>query len=151
MIVVESKVATVNEWNALRQSVGWRPITPLRAAERAITNSSFFVRARENERVVGVARVIGDGGNAFYIQDVIVHPEYQGQGIGAKMMDLVMAYFDAIDSNEVMICLMSAKGKEAFYQKYGFVERPTEHFGAGMTRFITSKEAANKAGPANNR
>ncbi|MDD2764415.1 MAG: GNAT family N-acetyltransferase [Opitutaceae bacterium] len=142
MIAYEERPPTVAEFNALRESVGWGAIRPLPAAERAIKHSLYFVKALHAGRVVGVARIIGDGGNAFYVQDVIVHPEYQHQGIGTALMDRVMAFLQTIESDMIMVCLMSAKGKEPFYSKYGFIERPNPSFGAGMIRFLQLKRPA---------
>lgn len=82
-----------------------------------------------------MARIIGDAGLVYYIQDVIVVPECQRQGIGAQMMDRVMEYIREHASQNTTVGLMSAKGKEAFYEKYGFKARPTEKLGAGMTIF----------------
>jgi hypothetical protein len=48
---------------------------------------------------------------------------------------------DRLEPNEVShICLMAAKGKEGFYKKFGFEERPNDKSGAGMTLWI-KKEA----------
>jgi ribosomal protein S18 acetylase RimI-like enzyme len=135
MIAYLETPPTADEWNALRESVGWGRVSPTSAAERAVRNSFYFVQARDGARVVGVARIVGDGGNAFYIQDVIVHPDLQHRGIGSEMMDRVMRFLETIDSDTIMICLMSAKGKEAFYRKYGFIDRPNEIYGAGMIQF----------------
>jgi ribosomal protein S18 acetylase RimI-like enzyme len=82
-----------------------------------------------------MARIIGDGGMVYYIQDVIVIPDYQRQGIGTQMMDRIMAYIRLHASQSTIIGLMSAVGKEAFYEKYGFMVRPTDKLGAGMTIF----------------
>jgi ribosomal protein S18 acetylase RimI-like enzyme len=82
-----------------------------------------------------MGRVIGDGGMVYYIQDLIVLPEFQGQEIGSKMMDKIMAYISAHASHNTIIGLMSAVGKERFYERYGFTTRPTEKYGAGMTMF----------------
>lgn len=38
--------------------------------------------------------------------------------------------------NTTHICLMAVKGKEEFYKKFGFVERPNENFGCGMHQWI---------------
>jgi len=85
--------------------------------------------------MVGMARVIGDAGMVFYIQDVIVLPDYQGQGIGTQLMAAVMVFIRSHAHHNTIIGLMAAKGKEAFYEKYGFFTRPTEIHGAGMTQF----------------
>jgi ribosomal protein S18 acetylase RimI-like enzyme len=86
-----------------------------------------------------MARVIGDGGLTYYIQDVIVLPACQRQGLGTRLMDAVMAYLCANAHPGSVIGLMAAHGKEPFYQKYGFVARPTERLGCGMTIFWQQK------------
>jgi ribosomal protein S18 acetylase RimI-like enzyme len=68
----------------------------------------------------------------FYIQDVIVHPHFQGKGIGKAMMKDLMNYLDRYASKGSFIGLMAAKGKERFYKSFGFAERPNDIYGAGM-------------------
>ena len=87
-----------------------------------------------------MARVIGDGIMVFYIQDVIVLPQYQRQGIGSIMMNKIMQYIKANSVNNTIIGLMSASGKEEFYEKYGFIKRPNEKMGCGMTQFYEINE-----------
>jgi hypothetical protein len=50
-------------------------------------------------------------------------------------MDAVMAFIQTHAYHNTIIGLMAAKGKEAFYENYGFFTRPTENCGAGMTQF----------------
>jgi ribosomal protein S18 acetylase RimI-like enzyme len=68
----------------------------------------------------------------FYIQDIIVRPEYQGLGLGTTIMQSVMAFIEKHAVPGTFIGLMSAKGKEGFYHRLGFTERPSEDVGAGM-------------------
>jgi GNAT superfamily N-acetyltransferase len=87
-----------------------------------------------------MSRIVGDGGMVFYIQDVIVIPEYQQQGIGARMMEKIMNYIRAYASINSVIGLMAAKGVEPFYEKFGFVARPNDRYGSGMTIFWKADE-----------
>lgn len=61
-----------------------------------------------------MARVIGDGGMTSYVQDVIVEPAHQGQGIGGQQMGRVMAYIGAHAVPGAVVGLMAAAGKEGF-------------------------------------
>jgi len=126
---------SVEDYNLLRTSVGWDPIKESRA-RTGLDNSAFIVAARCGERTVGMARVISDGGFVAFIADVVVHPEFQGQGIGRAMMERVVAYIDSLleEDHLVYTVLTAAKGKEDFYKKFGFIARPTEEHGAGMFR-----------------
>jgi ribosomal protein S18 acetylase RimI-like enzyme len=122
------------DYNRLRTAVGWS--TPdLAVIERALPNSLYAVCAYVDGSLAGMARVVGDGGLAYYIQDVIVLPGYQLQGIGSRLMDHIMAYIHAHASRDTTVGLISAVGKEWFFENYGFITRPTDKLGAGMTSF----------------
>jgi len=131
---IVEKLPTAEEYNRLRKAVGWGTYQEV-VIEKALPNSLYGVCAYQAGELVGMARIIGDGGMVYYIQDVIVLPDYQRRGIGTQMMDQVMAYLRAHASQNTIIGLMSAKGKEAFYEKYGFTNRPTDKLGSGMTLF----------------
>jgi len=131
---IVEKLPTPEEYNWLRSLVGWG-IYQEEVIEKALPNTLYCLCAYRGEELVGMARVIGDGGMVYYIQDVIVLPECQRQGIGTQMMDVIMAYIRAHASQNTIIGLMSAIGKEAFYERYGFTVRPTDKLGAGMTMF----------------
>ncbi|MFZ4855613.1 MAG: GNAT family N-acetyltransferase [Desulfuromonadaceae bacterium] len=133
-ISIVERIPAGGEYNHLRKAVGWKSYAEEDAA-RFLPNSLFGVCALTRDELVGMARVIGDGGLVFYIQDVIVVPEWQRRGVGTLLMDRVMAYIRQHAFEQSNVGLMSAKGKEPFYEKYGFVTRPTEALGAGMTIF----------------
>lgn len=131
---------SVTDYNMLRKSVGWNEIA-INQAQTGINNSTYLVAAVCNNKTVGMARLVSDGGYICVIVDVIVLPEFQGKGIGKTMISLVMEYINSsIETGEgVFINLMSAKGREAFYRQFGFVERPDNNFGAGMSQWILKR------------
>ena len=47
-------------------------------------------------------------------------------------MNSIMLYLEENAPENSYITLMAAKGKEEFYEKFGFFKRPTEKFGCGM-------------------
>lgn len=122
------------DFNRLRKAVGWEEREPA-DIELAFRNTNYMVHAlNDKNEVIGTARIIGDEGLIYYIQDVIVLPEYQNQGIGKTLMDRIMRYLEEHKKGRLGIGLMAAKGKEGFYRKYGFVERPNETQGPGMMK-----------------
>ncbi len=131
---ITEKLPSLAQYNQLRQAVGWG-IYEEPVIEQSLPNSLYCLCAYCNEQVIGMARVIGDGGMVYYIQDVIVLPEYQRQGIGTQLMDRIMGYIEAHASHNSIVGLMAAVGKESFYEKYGFTKRPNDHLGCGMTIF----------------
>jgi len=126
---------SVQDYNFLRTVVGWDAIKENRA-KTGLENSAFIIAAHLGESTIGMARVISDGGYVAYIADVVVHPDYQGLGIGRTMMEQVVKHIDSLLEEDHLIysCLLSAKGKEEFYSKFGFIKRPNEKSGAGMHR-----------------
>ncbi|VFM97556.1 MAG: Acetyltransferase (GNAT) domain-containing protein [Candidatus Kentron sp. G] len=126
MILLE-KLPTPYEYNRLRKSVGWHCIDNERA-ETALNSSLFSVCAIGEERLAGLGRVTGDGAVYFYVQDIIVLPEFQGSGTGRKIMERVMGYLDesAPAGSGAFIGLMTAPGTSGFYHGYGFRPLPDD-------------------------
>ena len=129
---------SVSDYNCLRKTVGWHEIEEKQALT-GIQNSAFLISAVHDDKTIGLARVVGDGGYVIIIVDVIVLPEYQGKGIGKTMMQKVMEYINNSMQEEqfVFVNLMAAKGRESFYSQFGFETRPNEKLGAGMTQWIS--------------
>lgn len=86
---------------------------------------------------VGMGRLIGDG-MYYMIVDVVVQPDYQKQGIGSKIVKMLIAYVDAgiPAGGRSSIQLTAEKGKETFYEKMGFKLIPHEFCGSGMGMVI---------------
>lgn len=129
---------TGEEYNELRTSVGWRPITEGQA-KRGLEHTTFLAAVRDNGKIVAMGRMLFDFGYTAYLGDVIVHPEYQGQGIGKQIVEsLIGRTMDsAFEGEPVMFILVAAKDKESFYEKMGFQRRPNDFSGAGMSMWRT--------------
>jgi len=125
----------------LRKAVGFKELSA-RQAEAALKNKAFLIVATDDDRTVGMTRLIADGAYIAVIVDVIVLPEYQGRGIGRAMMDKTMDFIKSsiTDDEQIAVYLIAAKDKEGFYEKFGFIKRPDETYGAGMSQWI-SKQA----------
>ena len=76
---------------------------------------------------------------------MVVRPEYQGQGIGRKLVESCIAKLknDMKPGYKVKITLNSAKGKEPFYEKFGFKVRPNDDAGPGMDQWLMADENTN--------
>ena len=134
MGIIYTDTMTGKEYNELRLSVDWKPLTPGQA-ERGLAYTAFVVAARDGERIVGMGRMLFDYGYTAYLGDIIIRPEYQGKGIGTEIVtrlkDMVMEAAEPGD--EIMFILGAAKGKEGFYEKFGFKQRPNDFSGSGMS------------------
>ena len=132
---------TAEEYMEMRRLVEWSEF-PMEQAVEGIMHSAYLCVLRKEGKVIGLARVITDFGYVVYIADVIVHPEYQGQGLGRKLMNNIMDYIKSQmkPGYKKMVSLMAAQGKEEFYKKFGFVSRPNEMYGCGMCQWIMAEE-----------
>ncbi len=135
-MITYSNNISVEEYNALVKAVGWTE-RHTGQAQVGLSNSVSFV-ARVEGTPVGMTRIVTDGGYIALIVDMIVHPDYQGKGLGKTLMRMAMGYLRQRipEGAFIYLNLMSAKGKDEFYKKLGFTERPCEIFGAGFTMVL---------------
>ena len=126
----EVKVAPfeVAEYQAFLEHAGWF-VVPEEFCAPALQNSLMMFRGEVDGQLVGIARIVGDKGIYFYLQDMIIHPEFRNQGVGRAMMEVIVKEFKARYRGIMM--LMAANGKAPFYEKFGFERRPEQ--GPGMT------------------
>ena len=112
---------TPEEYMDLRKKVCWVQF-PLEEAKACIDNAYMVLCVRDDEKAIGVVRLLWDGGYIAFLSDVIVEAEYQGRGIGRKLVEACLQKLqnDMKPGYKVKITLNSAKGKEPFYEKFGF-------------------------------
>jgi GNAT superfamily N-acetyltransferase len=82
----------------------------------------FRISVYDEDKIVAMARVIGDMGLNYYIKDVVVRPEYQNKGIGRILINELLSYINAngISGTEIFVELCAMPDKVPFYEKFGF-------------------------------
>lgn len=105
--------------------------------QKALTNSLYTVIAVKDSQTVGMGRLIGDG-MYYTIVDIVVQPDYQKQGIGNRIISMILEFVDKETpiGGRSSIQLIAEKGKELFYEKIGFKLIPHEFCGSGMRKVI---------------
>jgi N-acetylglutamate synthase-like GNAT family acetyltransferase len=83
----------------------------------AILNSEPVVSVRWDDRLIGFARAISDGVYRATILDVMVHPDYQGQGIGRKLVETLLSH---PNMNRVERVYLTTTNQQRFYERIGF-------------------------------
>lgn len=134
-IVIKDEPPSASDFALIRTLVGWEN-PQLSILQISIDSSLFWVSVYLDNKLIGCGRVIGDGAMYFYVQDVIIHPLHQKQGLGTKIMQYVSQYIAAYCPSGSTVGLLAAKGKEEFYLKHGFIARNGQDLGLGMCRFI---------------
>ena len=115
------------EWQYSQKSINWHELSDLykraplgdklpKDLEKAFSNSRFKCFVFESGNLVGVGRALADGIDCSYICDVAVLPDYQGLGIGQKIVSKLVD----LSQGHKKIILYAFPGKEPFYKKLGF-------------------------------
>ena len=127
------KTPTATEFNTLTESVDWGT-RENRIVEEALRNTLYSLCVYDEDKLIGYGRIIGDKTIFLYIQDIMVIPEYQGRQIGTGIMNKLLERIDEYKkiNPDIRTYLGASKGKESFYEKFGFISRPNEDLGAGM-------------------
>ncbi len=109
--------AFISLWNAV-----WDGAPAKEQVQLALEHSIFRVGVYDGDRIVAMARMIGDLGLCFYIKDVIVHPDYQGRGRGNLLMTHLLRFIDenGVPGTEIAVELCAMPDKMPFYAKHGF-------------------------------
>ena len=91
----------------------------------AMEHTLFRVSVFDGDRIVAMARVIGDMGLDYYIKDVDVRPEYQGRGIGRMLIGEILQFINdhGVEGTDIFVELCAMPDKIPFYEKFGFIHK----------------------------
>ncbi|MCC8065271.1 MAG: GNAT family N-acetyltransferase [Clostridiales bacterium] len=113
----EEKNFTAKQVQALFLSVGWVSGQYPTRLHKALMHSSTVITAWDGDTLVGLARVLDDSELVAYMHYVLVHPDYQHQGIAGHMVELVREKYKHYLYIEIM---PEERKNAAFYQRFGF-------------------------------
>ena len=103
----------------LYQAVGWTNYTHQpQMLEQALSHSLVIYVALDGDAVVGLIRLIGDDLSSVFVQDLIVLPSYQRQGIGSALMKEALE--DYKDAYQVQLVTEQTEKNVGFYRSLGF-------------------------------
>ena len=103
----------------LYQAVGWTNYTNQpQMLEQALSHSLVIYLALDGDAVVGLIRLVGDGFSSVFVQDLIVLPSYQRQGIGRSLMKEALE--DYKDAYQVQLVTEQTEKNVGFYRSLGF-------------------------------
>ncbi|AXI67886.1 GNAT family N-acetyltransferase [Streptococcus suis] len=103
----------------LYASVGWTNYTDRPAMlQKALEHSLFVLAAYDGDRLVGLLRAVGDGHSIVFIQDILVLPPYQRQGIGRQLLEQAITHFSGI--YQLHLLTDNTEKTRSFYEAIGF-------------------------------
>lgn len=100
----------------------WDGPTSYEQTKLALEHTLFSVSVFDGDRIVAMARMIGDKGLCYYIKDVVVRPEYPKRGIGRTLIDELMRFIreNGVGGTDIFVELCAMPDKIPLYEKLGF-------------------------------
>ncbi len=110
-----------NEILSLYDSVGWTAYTSAPdKLRKGFENSLLILAAYDGDSLQGIIRVVGDGYTVVFIQDILVFPQYQRQGIGSALLQAILDRYQ--DVRQIELATDDTPKTKAFYKSMGFHE-----------------------------
>ncbi|WP_114240001.1 GNAT family N-acetyltransferase [Dyella sp. C9] len=113
------EIPASEEYLALRIAAGLSAMSPEGAAV-GLPASWYSVCVRDGDALIGMGRVVGDGGLFLWVVDIAVAPSWQGQGWGRRIMQALMDEVHARACPRTMVGLIADGTADQLYAKFGF-------------------------------
>lgn len=114
---------------SLYQSVGWSAYySQPEVLRQAFSKSLCVIGAYVSEELVGLARLVGDGATVIFLQDILIKPAYQRQGIGTRLIAEVFRRYGHV--RQIHLMTDDVPETVGFYQSVGFTSVEKLHFRA---------------------
>ena len=115
--IKDDVVPNIQETIELFKSVGWGHTDCPEALNQAILNSDLVITAWNNDKLIGIGRAISDKSLSVYFPDLLIHPDWQKQGIGTQIIGRLLNKYSQFH-NQVLVA--EDKIAQNFYKKNGF-------------------------------
>lgn len=123
MIIQEYHTYKESEILPLYESVGWTAYTQEPSTLRAgFSGSLLTLAAYEGDQLLGIVRTVGDGHTILLVQDILVYPTHQRQGIGTALLQAVLNRFSHV--RQIQLVTDNTEKTLAFYRSQGFAPLP---------------------------
>lgn len=104
----------------LYESVGWTNYTDQpEMLQRALAHSLCVLGAYAGDQLIGLVRGVGDGASILYVQDLLVYPEWQRQGVGTQLMQALLHHYESV--YQVVLLTDDTDKTNGFYRSLGLV------------------------------
>lgn len=116
------------QYRHLREKCGLSGKTE-QAAAIGLKNSIFSVKISVGHHMIGMGRIVGDGGCSCQVVDICVDPEFQGRGLGKRLVENLMDFVERELPDSCYISLIADGPAAMLYEKFGFRETMPESRG----------------------
>ena len=119
MIIKQQKEIAIEPLQALYDDAGWYAYTnDLPSLQQACAHLLDVFCAWEDEQLIGLVRVVGDGVTIIYIQDILVLSAYQNNGVATSLMQHILQKYEHV--RQKVLLTEEAPDVRHFYEKMGF-------------------------------
>ena len=134
MDIKEYTAFCIDEILPLYASVGWTAYTQDPAAlKTGFANSLLTLAAYENNALIGLIRVVGDGSTVVLVQDLLVHPAHQRKGIGSALLREILTRYVRV--RQLFLLTDDTPQTTAFYAALGLTPAHT----LGLCTFLHTR------------
>ncbi len=119
LVFKEDIILNVEDILYLYNDVGWSSYTKdIDSLIKSIKNSLKVISVWDNDLLVGLIRVVGDGHSIIYIQDILILQKYQNRGIGKRLIEIILDKYKNV--RQKVLLTDKEEKKILFYKKVGF-------------------------------
>ena len=126
-------IPTIATYQQLRVAAGLSAKSTA-AAAKGLPHSLFDVQVLHGDAVVGMGRVIGDGGCFFQVVDIAVLPAHQGKGLGKLIMREIRQFIDSDVPESAYVSLIADGQAQDLYAQFGFQHTAPASVGMALKR-----------------
>ena len=109
------------EISRLYNAVGWTAYTEnMPALREGFKNSMLVLAAYDGEELLGIIRTVGDGATIVFVQDILVFPDKQRQGIGTALLKEILNRYPNV--RQIELTTDNTAKTVGFYKSMGFAE-----------------------------
>ncbi len=114
--ISETRDIEIQQLISLYKANKWSSANEPDALHKALLNSHSLVTAWLNNKLIGLGNAISDGYLVVYYPHLLVHPDYQGQGIGKMIVEKMQQKYKGFHMQMLTADVTAIN----FYKKVGF-------------------------------
>ena len=116
MVYRYNEAVSAKDLSDLREAVGWNRMED--EYNNPLMTSYYHIAVYEDDKMVGYIDSVSNGVTDAYIQDLMVHPDYQGKGLGTELMNQMITYLK--ENRIYIISVVFEESLKPFYDRFGF-------------------------------
>ena len=129
MIKISYDLPNSLDYINLRVNSGMGNKKSIERVDIALKNSLFTISLYDEKKLIGMGRIIGDGGISYAVIDIMVDKGYQGKGYGRLIMKEIDNYFSENTDEDCYIILIANLPTDNLYSKFSFEYLPDNKCG----------------------